>query len=71
MAFGHVFGFVGILVALPASAVLLVALRRARQWYEHSALYQTGDISNKKTIPSPDHQAADAITIDKIKAPEN
>lgn len=73
MAFGHVFGFVGILVALPASAVLLVALRRARRWYEHSALYQTGDISNQKTTPSPDRQAADAITItiDHTKDPEN
>jgi predicted PurR-regulated permease PerM len=39
MAFGHLFGFVGVLVALPASAVLLVALRRVRQAYLHSALY--------------------------------
>ena len=30
MAFGHLFGFVGVLVALPASAVLLVALRRGK-----------------------------------------
>lgn len=39
MAFGHLFGFVGVLVALPASAVLLVALRRVRHAYLHSALY--------------------------------
>jgi predicted PurR-regulated permease PerM len=39
MAFGQLFGFVGILVALPASAVLLVALRRVRHAYLHSALY--------------------------------
>ncbi|MFM8690875.1 MAG: AI-2E family transporter [Limnohabitans sp.] len=40
MAFGQLFGFVGVLVALPASAVLLVALRRLRQQYMHSSLYE-------------------------------
>jgi predicted PurR-regulated permease PerM len=39
MAFGQLFGFVGVLVALPASAVLLVALRRLRQQYMRSSLY--------------------------------
>ncbi len=39
MAFGHVFGFVGVLVALPASAVGVVALRRLRRWYLESPLY--------------------------------
>lgn len=40
MAFGHLFGFVGVLVALPVSAVLLVALRRLRAWYLSSSLYR-------------------------------
>ena len=40
MAFGQVLGFVGVLVALPASAVLLVALRRLRHQYLQSELYQ-------------------------------
>lgn len=39
LAFGHLFGFVGVLIALPASAVLLVAIRRLRQRYLASALY--------------------------------
>lgn len=39
LAFGQLFGFVGVLVALPASAVLLVALRRLRNGYWASALY--------------------------------
>ena len=39
MAFGHLFGFVGVLIALPASAVLLVAIRRARKGYLASDLY--------------------------------
>jgi predicted PurR-regulated permease PerM len=41
LAFGQLFGFVGVLVALPASAVLLVAVRRARRSYLASKLYQT------------------------------
>jgi predicted PurR-regulated permease PerM len=40
LAFGQLFGFVGVLVALPASAVLLVAMRRARAGYLASRLYQ-------------------------------
>ncbi len=39
LAFGQVFGFVGVLVALPASAVLLVAIRRLRSSYMASKLY--------------------------------
>ena len=40
LAFGQLFGFVGVLIALPVSAVVLVALRRARQAYLGSRLYQ-------------------------------
>jgi predicted PurR-regulated permease PerM len=40
LAFGQLFGFVGVLVALPASAVVVVALRRARAAYLASQLYQ-------------------------------
>jgi len=39
LAFGQLLGFVGILIALPASAVLLVALRRLRTRYFASRLY--------------------------------
>ena len=39
MAFGHLFGFVGVLVALPLSAVALVALKRLRAAYVASRLY--------------------------------
>jgi predicted PurR-regulated permease PerM len=41
LAFGQLFGFVGVLVALPASAVLLVAIRRMRSSYLASKLYHT------------------------------
>jgi predicted PurR-regulated permease PerM len=39
LAFGQLLGFVGVLIALPASAVLLVALRRAQTRYRGSKLY--------------------------------
>ena len=40
LAFGQVFGFVGVLIALPASAVLLVAIRRIKSKYMSSKLYR-------------------------------
>ncbi len=40
MAFGHLLGFMGVLMALPASAVLLVALRRLQRLYVHSPLFR-------------------------------
>ncbi len=39
LAFGQLLGFVGVLIALPASAVLLVAIRRAWASYLSSNLY--------------------------------
>jgi len=39
LAFGHLFGFAGVLVALPASAVLVVATSRLRSLYLQSRLY--------------------------------
>ena len=41
LAFGQLFGFVGLLIALPAAACLLVALRKLRQRYLASDLYQS------------------------------
>jgi len=38
-AFGHLFGFVGVLVALPASALIAVATARIRASYTKSSLY--------------------------------
>ena len=39
LAFGQLFGFFGVLLALPASAALLVALRHLRRAYLASSLY--------------------------------
>ena len=38
-AFGQLFGFVGVLLAVPLAAVLLVGLREVRTAYEHSPWY--------------------------------
>lgn len=40
LAFGKIFGFVGVLVALPASAITLVAIRRIKGMYLSSNLYK-------------------------------
>jgi predicted PurR-regulated permease PerM len=39
-AFGHLFGFVGVLIALPVSALLVVAVRRLQTAYFDSPLYK-------------------------------
>ena len=39
LAFGQIFGFFGVLLALPASAALLVGLRHLRSHYLNSSLY--------------------------------
>ncbi|MDP2694365.1 MAG: AI-2E family transporter [Gallionella sp.] len=40
LAFGQVLGFFGLLLALPLSAILLVALRHGKAWYLTSSMYQ-------------------------------
>jgi predicted PurR-regulated permease PerM len=39
LAFGQLFGFVGVLLALPVSAVLMVAFRHLRHHYLRSSFY--------------------------------
>jgi predicted PurR-regulated permease PerM len=40
LAFGQLFGFIGVLLALPASAVLSVALKHVRNQYLNSSFYR-------------------------------
>jgi predicted PurR-regulated permease PerM len=49
MAFGQLFGFAGVLIALPASAVLLVGMRRLRQRYFESDVYLGGSAPTDST----------------------
>jgi predicted PurR-regulated permease PerM len=60
LAFGHLFGFVGVLVALPVSAVMLVAIRRAKSGYLSSKLYLEDapmQAPAAPALPPSDHQA--------------
>ena len=40
LAFGQLFGFFGLLLALPLAAILLVALRYGKAWYLSSTMYR-------------------------------
>jgi hypothetical protein len=51
LAFGQMFGFVGVLVALPVSAVLLVAIRRSE------LAVQTRDHARRHRRPNPKRKA--------------
>lgn len=42
LAGAQLFGFVGMLLALPVAAVILVILRQAHRWYLHSEMYEGG-----------------------------
>lgn len=42
LAGGQLFGFLGVLLALPAASVVMVLLRHALERYRHSALYADG-----------------------------
>jgi predicted PurR-regulated permease PerM len=39
LAFGQLFGFAGVLLALPASAIVMVAVKHLRQYYLNSSFY--------------------------------
>jgi predicted PurR-regulated permease PerM len=39
LAFGQLFGFFGVLLALPLAAILLVTMRHVKAWYLNSAMY--------------------------------
>ena len=56
-AFGQLFGFVGVLLAVPLAAVLLVALRELRGVYTASAFYRGG-----YNAGSPESPALPAMT---------
>jgi predicted PurR-regulated permease PerM len=40
LAFGQLFGFFGLLLALPLSAIILVTLRHGKTWYLSSSMYR-------------------------------
>jgi len=67
MAGGQLFGFLGVLLALPVAAVIVVLLRHSRDEYLKSALYgpspgaaETVPASEAVTIPAATAQAGEA-----------
>ncbi len=61
-AFGQLFGFVGVLLAVPLAAVLLVGLRELRAVYEHSQLY------TRRTNNRPDPTSHTAMTVPMLES---
>lgn len=51
LAFGQLFGFFGVLLALPASAALLVWLRHVRMKYLGSGMYALGSVAERIEPP--------------------
>jgi predicted PurR-regulated permease PerM len=57
MAFGELFGFVGVLLAVPTTAVLKILVQRTIDSYRRSSIY-LGD-GNGEDKPEPETEAAE------------
>lgn len=68
MAGGQLFGFLGILLALPAAAVIMVLLRYAHERYTQSLLYRE-DRDGDGLVEGPGEGAAAAVPIVQQTAP--
>ncbi len=64
MAGGQLFGFVGILLALPLAAVIMVLLRHLHEGYKGSALY-SAEVGCLPVQPAPDTPATDTPASDR------
>lgn len=62
LAGGHLFGFLGMLLALPVAAVANVLLRYAEQRYTHSRLYAGGQVAAAAAKAGP---AAETVASEK------
>lgn len=61
MAGGQLFGFFGVLLALPVAAVVMVLLRHAHQRYLQSTLYTADPAETNPPAAPPDAVAADEV----------
>ena len=69
LAGGQLFGFVGILLALPAAAVIMVLLRQVHQNYRESSLYGDGSAAPVSVEEAVTIQA-DVLGAEEIEDPE-
>jgi len=60
LAGGELFGFLGVLLALPIASVVMVVLRYAHERYRDSALYRSGD---EPLVVEPGSAAASEIAV--------
>ncbi|MCS2610169.1 AI-2E family transporter [Halomonas dongshanensis] len=74
LAGGQLFGFVGVLLALPAAAVLMVLLRELNERYKHSALFDADYAAPQErpldtSVPAAPHANAvqDAARNDQVR----
>ncbi len=67
LAGGELFGFLGILLALPVASVVMVLLRYIHQRYTDSALYTTGGVPMTSAPPTA---AAEATVAEAVVAAE-
>ena len=62
MAGGQLFGFTGVLIALPAAAVIAVGLRELQRRWLISDLYRHG-AAESELPPLPDPPTPDAVAV--------
>lgn len=63
MAGGTLFGFLGVLLALPVAAVLMVILRHVHEQYVGSELYSAGTAVAAATVPAANPAAAEPAAV--------
>ena len=68
MAGGQLFGFFGVLLALPVAAVVMVVLRYAHERYTQSAFYGVRDEGAAMTAPAAE-AVADTLAVASAPAP--
>jgi len=61
MAGGQLFGFLGVLLALPVAAIVMVLLRYAHEQYTQSALYGANEVARVAEVPEPPPADAPAL----------
>jgi hypothetical protein len=69
LAGGQLFGFVGILLALPAAAVIMVLLRQVHQNYRESSLYGDGS-TDPVSVEEAVSIQAEVLGDEEIENPE-
>jgi hypothetical protein len=63
LAGGELFGFVGVLLALPVAAVVMVLLRYAYERYTQSEMYQEAEIASSIVLSSAEADQEDADVV--------